>query len=139
MPCYLCEDRGNVVDIITCSLPLIANSVWFLHTLLLQKHNGITYLRYDDTNPEKEEEKFFVGILDMVRWLGYEPYKVTHASDNFQQLYDWAVELIRRGLAYVCHQKVEEIKGHNPPPSPWRDRPIAESLQLFEVGIPWAP
>ena len=59
-------------------------------------HNGVTYLRYDDTNPEKEEEKFFTGILDMVRWLGYEPWKITHASDNFQQLYDWAVELIKR-------------------------------------------
>ncbi|XP_013387414.1 glutamine--tRNA ligase [Lingula anatina] len=96
------------------------------------KNNGICYLRYDDTNPEKEEEKFFTGILDMVHWLGYSPYQVTHASDNFQQLYEWAVELIKRGHAYVCHQTVEEIKGINPPPSPWRDRPIEESLILFE-------
>ncbi|XP_038596019.1 glutamine--tRNA ligase isoform X2 [Tachyglossus aculeatus] len=95
-------------------------------------NNGICFLRYDDTNPEKEEEKYFTAILDMVEWLGYKPYTVTHASDNFDQLYAWAVELIRRGHAYVCHQQVEEIKGHNPPPSPWRDRPVEESLLLFE-------
>ena len=95
-------------------------------------HNGVCYLRYDDTNPEKEEEKFFVGIKDMVEWLGYKPYKVTHSSDNFQQLYEWAVVLIRKGLAYVCHQTADEMKGFNPKPSQWRDRPIEESLQLFE-------
>ncbi|KAG8557275.1 hypothetical protein GDO81_018392, partial [Engystomops pustulosus] len=95
-------------------------------------NGGICFLRYDDTNPEKEEEKYFTAIKDMVEWLGYKPYAVTHASDNFEQLYEWAVELIKRGHAYVCHQKVEEIKGHNPPPSPWRDRPAEESLLLFE-------
>lgn len=95
-------------------------------------HGGICYLRYDDTNPEKEEEKFFVGIKDMVEWLGYKPYKVTHSSDYFQQLYELAVQLIVRGHAYVCHQRAEDIKGFNPPPSPWRQRPVAESLQLFE-------
>nr|XP_061803279.1 glutamine--tRNA ligase-like isoform X2 [Nerophis lumbriciformis] len=95
-------------------------------------NNGICYLRYDDTNPEKEEEKYFTAIKDMVEWLGYTPYAVTHASDNFQQLYDLALDLIRRGHAYVCHQKGEELKGHNTPPSPWRDRPIEESLVLFE-------
>lgn len=91
---------------------------------------------------------------------GYKPYAVTHASDNFQQLYDLAVDLIRRysvltthaytlvrmhkafswlwffslfrGHAYVCHQKVEELKGHNVANSPWRDRPVEESLALFE-------
>lgn len=95
-------------------------------------NNGLCYLRFDDTNPEKEEEKFFKGIQDMVEWLGYKPYKITHASDNFDQLYLWAIDLIKRGHAFVCHQKPEEIKGFNPPPSPWRDRPIEESLQLFE-------
>jgi len=64
---------------------------------------------------------------------GYTPYKVTHSSDYFQELYDLAVELIRRGQAYVCHQRADEIKGFNPPPSPWRDRPVDESLVLFEV------
>ncbi|XP_058499969.1 glutamine--tRNA ligase [Solea solea] len=95
-------------------------------------NNGICFLRYDDTNPEKEEEKYFTAIKDMVEWLGYKPYQVTHASDNFQQLYDLAVDLIRRGHAYVCHQKGEELKGYNAPPSPWKDRPIEESLVLFE-------
>uniref|UniRef100_A0A8C5RSY4 Glutaminyl-tRNA synthetase n=1 Tax=Laticauda laticaudata TaxID=8630 RepID=A0A8C5RSY4_LATLA len=95
-------------------------------------NGGICFLRYDDTNPEKEEEKYFAGILDIVEWLGYTPYAVTHASDYFDELYALAVDLIKRGHAYICHQKVEEIKGHNPPPSPWRDRPIEESLLLFE-------
>uniref|UniRef100_A0A672HYB5 Glutamine--tRNA ligase n=1 Tax=Salarias fasciatus TaxID=181472 RepID=A0A672HYB5_SALFA len=95
-------------------------------------NNGICFLRYDDTNPEKEEEKYFTAIKDMVEWLGYKPYAITHASDNFQQLYDLAVELIRRGHAYICHQKGEELKGHNAPPSPWRDRATEESLVLFE-------
>jgi glutaminyl-tRNA synthetase len=53
----------------------------------------------------------------------------------FQELYELAVELIKRGHAYVCHQRSDEIKGHNPPPSPWRERPIHESLTLFEVRI----
>lgn len=64
---------------------------------------------------------------------GYKPYAITHSSDNFDQLYEWAVQLIKKDLAYVCHQKSEEIKGFNPPPSPYRNRPIEESLQLFEV------
>ncbi|XP_013990326.1 glutamine--tRNA ligase [Salmo salar] len=95
-------------------------------------NDGICYLRYDDTNPEKEEEKYFTAIKDMVEWLGYKPYEITHASDNFQRLYDLAVDLIRRGHAYVCHQRGEELKGHNPPPSPWRERPAEESLVLFD-------
>ncbi|KAG5318412.1 SYQ ligase, partial [Pseudoatta argentina] len=94
-------------------------------------YDGICYLRYDDTNPEKEEEKFFVGIREMVEWLGYKPTAITHSSDYFQQLYEWAIELIKKDLAYVCHQSSEEMKGFNPPPSPWRDRPVEESLQLF--------
>ncbi|VDN16136.1 unnamed protein product [Dibothriocephalus latus] len=92
---------------------------------------GVCYLRYDDTNPENEEERFFDAILDMVQWLGFTPYKITHASDNFQQLYEWALKLIDLDLAYVCHQRPEELKGFNPPPSPWRNRPIEESRQLF--------
>jgi len=60
------------------------------------------------------------------------PYKITHASDYFDDLHAYAVDLIKRGDAYICHQQYEEIKGHNPPPSPWRNRPINESLQLFD-------
>jgi len=95
-------------------------------------HNGLCNLRYDDTNPEKEEEKFFIGIKDMVEWLGYKPDAITYSSDNFEQLYEWGKVLIKKGLAYVCHQKSEDMKGFNPVPSPWRERPIEESLQLFE-------
>ena len=64
---------------------------------------------------------------------GHRPYKVTFASDYFPQLYQYAVELIRRGHAYVCHQHVEELQGHHPPPSPFRHRPAEESVRLFEV------
>lgn len=66
---------------------------------------------------------------------GYKPYKITHSSDYFDQLYEWAVQLIKKDLAYVCHQQAEEIKGFNPPPSPWRNRPVEENLQLFEVHV----
>lgn len=93
---------------------------------------GVCNLRFDDTNPEKEEEKFFTAIEDIVRWLGYDPARVTHSSDNFQQLYEWAVKLIQKNLAYVCHQKVEEMRGFEVQMSPWRDRSIEDNLQLFE-------
>jgi glutaminyl-tRNA synthetase len=65
-------------------------------------HGGVCYLRYDDTNPEKEEEQYFTAILDVVRWLGFEPYKVTYSSDNFEKLYQLAEKLIELGKAYVC-------------------------------------
>jgi glutaminyl-tRNA synthetase len=103
------------------------------------KHNGICYLRFDDTNPEAEDPVFFEAIKDNVKWLGFTPFKITHSSDYFDQLYEYAVELIKRDKAYVCHQTPEEIfKGrggadHGPRiPSPWRNRPIEESLKLFE-------
>lgn len=96
-----------------------------------EAHNGICFLRLDDTNPEAEKDEFVKSIAEMVKWLGYKPYKVTYSSDYFDQLHDYAVDLIKRGLAYVCHQKPHELRGFNPPPSPWRDRPINESLTLF--------
>ena len=95
-------------------------------------NGGICFLRYDDTNPEKEEERFVREIQEMVEWLGYKPYKITYSSDYFDLLYQYAYELTRRGLAYVCHQKPEELRGFDPPPSPWRDRPVEENLKLFE-------
>ncbi|KAJ7498739.1 glutamine-tRNA ligase [Mycena latifolia] len=73
-------------------------------------HGGKCYLRYDDTNPEKEEAQYFESILEMVRWLGFEPWKITYSSDYFQRLYELAVELIKRDKAYVCHCTQEEIK-----------------------------
>ncbi|CBY38578.1 unnamed protein product [Oikopleura dioica] len=93
--------------------------------------DGVCYLRYDDTNPEKEEEKFFTAIKDMVEWLGYTPWKITHASDNFQQLYELAIKLIKEDLAYICHMTADELKGIDSPHSPWRERPMEESLALF--------
>ncbi|KAI9145547.1 tRNA synthetases class I, catalytic domain-containing protein [Paraphysoderma sedebokerense] len=104
-----------------------------------QVHNGICYLRYDDTNPEAEEERFFNSIEESVRWLGFKPFKITYSSDYFQRLYELAVELIRRDKAYVCHCTGEEIylqrggaeKGPRTE-SPWRNRPIKESLAEFE-------
>jgi len=66
-------------------------------------HGGKCYLRYDDTNPAKEEGEYFDSIKEMVEWLGYKPYNVTYSSDHFDELYALAEELIKRGGAYVCH------------------------------------
>ena len=66
-------------------------------------YKGHCYLRFDDTNPEKEEEKYFTAIQDMIKWLGFTPYKITYSSDNFDKLYELAEELIKRDGAYVCH------------------------------------
>ncbi|PPQ65934.1 hypothetical protein CVT26_010696 [Gymnopilus dilepis] len=101
-------------------------------------YGGKTYLRYDDTNPEKEEARYFESILEMVRWLGFEPWKITYSSDYFTELYDLAVELIRRDKAYVCHCTQEEIKidrgekRGQPRACVHRNRPIEESLKEFE-------
>jgi glutaminyl-tRNA synthetase len=66
-------------------------------------HGGECYLRFDDTNPSGEEEKFFVAIEEIVSWLGFKPVRVTSSSDNFFRLYELAEDLINRGGAYVCH------------------------------------
>jgi glutaminyl-tRNA synthetase len=66
-------------------------------------HGGECYLRFDDTNPEAEDEKYFVAIKEIVEWLGFKPYAVTYSSDNFDKLYEKAEELINLGKAYVCH------------------------------------
>jgi glutaminyl-tRNA synthetase len=103
-------------------------------------HGGDCYLRFDDTNPEAEEEKFFVAIQDMVEWLGFKPYKVTYSSDNFDKLYGLAEKLIKYDGAYVCHCTDEEIKlqrgGPNHGPRfacAHRDRPTEESLAEFRA------
>ncbi|KAJ7094594.1 glutamine-tRNA ligase [Mycena belliarum] len=102
-------------------------------------HGGKCYLRYDDTNPEKEEAQYFESILEMVRWLGFEPWKITYSSDYFQRLYELAVELINRDKAYVCHCSQEEIKasrgeksGQPPRACAHRTRPVSESLAEFQ-------
>ncbi|KAA8529141.1 hypothetical protein F0562_034060 [Nyssa sinensis] len=101
---------------------------------LAKERGGCCYLRYDDTNPEAEKKEYIDHIEEIVRWMGWEPFKITYTSDYFQDLYDLAVELIRRGHAYVDHQTPEEIKEYREKKmnSPWRDRPIAESLKLFD-------
>ena len=66
-------------------------------------HGGICYLRFDDTNPEAEEEIYFTAIQEMIEWLGFKPAKITYSSDNFRKLYDLAEDLIKRDGAYVCH------------------------------------
>ena len=99
----------------------------------LAKHfGGHTYLRFDDTNPEAEDEKFIRDIKHCIEWLGYKPYKITHASDYFHQMYKFAQFLIGKGLAYVCHMSKDELKGSQVKTSPWRDRPINENQKLFE-------
>lgn len=105
-----------------------------------KSHDGVTYLRYDDTNPEAEEERYYEAIKENVEWLGFTPYKITYASDYFDQLYLYAIELIKKGKAYVCHMTGEEIRASrggddNKGPrfdSPFRNRPIEENLAEFE-------
>eukprot|EP01099_Mayorella_cantabrigiensis_P002286 TRINITY_DN2008_c0_g4_i1.p1 TRINITY_DN2008_c0_g4~~TRINITY_DN2008_c0_g4_i1.p1 ORF type:complete len:700 (-),score=166.98 TRINITY_DN2008_c0_g4_i1:163-2262(-) len=99
-----------------------------------KKNNGICFLRFDDTNPETEKADYIRSIIEDAQWMGHTPYRVTHSSDYFQQLYDYAVQLIKKGKAYICHQTAEEMhKGREEmTDSPWRDRPIEESLKLFE-------
>ncbi|CCM05577.1 uncharacterized protein FIBRA_07804 [Fibroporia radiculosa] len=103
-----------------------------------QHHGGRCYLRFDDTNPEAEEGRYFESILETIRWLGYEPWKITYSSDYFDQLYELAVELIRRDKAYVCHCTGDEIYanrgGDERGPRKactHRTRPVAESLAEF--------
>jgi len=104
-----------------------------------KKNGGNCYLRFDDTNPEKEDLEYFNSIIDNAKWMGWEPWKVTYSSAYFPQLYDLAVELIKRGKAYVCHETKEQMQaGRNADggkpgrPSPYRDRSVEENLRLFE-------
>ncbi|XP_068643603.1 glutamine--tRNA ligase-like [Aristolochia californica] len=101
---------------------------------LAKERDGCCYLRFDDTNPEAEKKEYIDHIEEIVQWMGWKPFKITYTSDYFQDLYDLAVELIRRGHAYVDHQLPEEIKEYREKKmnSPWRERPIEESLKLFD-------
>lgn len=105
---------------------------------IAEKFGGICNMRLDDTNPVAENPEFVQSILDDIAWLGYQPAAVLHASDYFQQLYEWAEYLINQGLAYVDDQDTETISaqrgGFGKPgiESPFRDRPVEESLDLFQ-------
>lgn len=105
---------------------------------IAERYNGVCNLRFDDTNPIKEDAEYVEAIKDNIHWLGFEWGEIFHASDYFQQLWDFAVKLIKEGKAFVDEQSAEDIAkqkgtttkaGTN---SPYRDRPIKESLELFE-------
>ena len=103
-----------------------------------QKYNAPVNLRFDDTNPAKEEQEYVDAIKKDIRWLGYNWAKECYSSDYFQQLYDWAVLLIKDGKAYVDSQSSEEMRAQKGTPtqvgsnSPFRTRSVEENLQLFQ-------
>ncbi len=102
-----------------------------------EKYNGICNLRFDDTNPSKEDTEYVDSILNDIKWLGFHWENVYYASDYFQQLWDFAVWMIKEGKAYIDEQSSEMIaeqKGtptQPGTPSPYRDRPIEENIELF--------
>ena len=104
---------------------------------LAQKYGGKTNLRYDDTNPVKEDVEYVDSIKEDIKWLGFQWDKELYASDYFDQLYQWAEDLIKRGLAYVDDQTQEEIRagrGTVDTPgteSPYRNRSVEENLKFF--------
>ena len=101
------------------------------------QHNGVCNLRFDDTNPTKENMEYVDAIKEDIQWLGYQWGNEYYASDYFQQLWDFAIELIKRGKAYIDEQSSEEIAAQKGTPtqpgieSPYRNRPVEESLDLF--------
>ncbi len=103
-----------------------------------EKYNGLCNLRMDDTNPTKEDVEYVDAIKEDIKWLGFDwGDRFYFASDYFERMYEYAVELIKKGLAYVCElngEQMREYRGdlNTPAKSPYRDRPIEESLDLFE-------
>jgi glutaminyl-tRNA synthetase len=103
-----------------------------------ERYNAPVNLRFDDTNPAKEEQKYVEAIQKDVEWLGFKWEKVCYASDYFQQLYDWAVQLVKDGKAYVDSQSSEDIAAQKGTPqepgtsSPYRNRSVEENLTLLE-------
>ncbi|SVB36653.1 uncharacterized protein METZ01_LOCUS189507, partial [marine metagenome] len=106
---------------------------------LAEKNNGKCNLRFDDTNPVKEEEEFVQSIIEDVKWLGFDwEDRLFYASDYFNQMYEYAVQLIRDGRAFVCDQTADEIKDcrgtltESGQESPYRNRSVDENLDLFQ-------
>ena len=104
---------------------------------LAEQFGGTCVLRFDDTNPETESEEYARALEAAVRWLGFAPAEVRYTSDYFGQLYDWATDLVRRGLAFVDSETEEQIRARRGTvteagsPSPFRDRPPGENLRLL--------
>ena len=105
---------------------------------IAERYGGICNLRFDDTNPTKENVEYVDAIMEDIRWLGFQWANVFYASDYFQQLWDFAVELIKEGKAYIDEQPQDVILSQKGTPtqpgieSPYRNRPVEESLALFE-------
>ena len=105
---------------------------------MAQKYNGVCNLRFDDTNPTKEDVEYVDAIMEDIKWLGFDWANVYYASDYFDQLWDFAIKLIKEGKAYIDEQTAEQIAEQKGTPtqagtnSPYRDRPIEESLELFQ-------
>eukprot|EP00494_Astrolonche_serrata_P029410 UN29677 len=112
---------------------------------LAEKHNGHCILRYDDTNPEAESVEFIEGMKENVEWLGYDTSRTTFSSDYFDEMYDLAIKLIKKGKAYVCHHTKPEVeeqrntckKAQNDPKtkiieSKWRNRSVEDNLNEFQ-------
>ncbi|MGB4033802.1 MAG: glutamate--tRNA ligase family protein, partial [Christensenellales bacterium] len=103
-----------------------------------EKYNGKCNLRYDDTNPVKEEVEYVDAIREDIKWLGFVWDEERYASDYFEQFYEYAVMLIKKGLAYVCDlsaEEIREIRGTLTEPgkeSPYRNRSVEENLRLFQ-------
>ena len=105
---------------------------------IAKRYGGVCNLRFDDTNPSKEDTEYVDSIMEDIQWLGFKWNNVYYASDYFQQLWDFAVRLIKEGKAYIDEQSREEIEVQKGTPqqagteSPYRNRPVEESLELFE-------
>jgi glutaminyl-tRNA synthetase len=106
-------------------------------------YNGTCNLRFDDTNPTKEDVEYVDAIMEDVRWMGFDwEDRLHYASDYFEQLYGFAVQLIRAGKAYVDDLNADEIREHRGTltepgtDSPWRNRSVEENLDLFSACVP---
>ena len=114
-----------------------AKAIWINYSTA-KKYNGLFNLRYDDTNPVKEDDEFVRSIEEDLRWLGAIPDGIFYGSDYFDKCYEYAVKLIKDGKAYVCDlsaDQMREYRGTLTEPgknSPWRDRSVEENLDLFE-------
>ena len=103
-----------------------------------EKYQGICNLRMDDTNPAKEDTEYVDAIQEDIHWLGFDwGDRFFYGSDYFTRTYELAVDLIKKGLAYVCELTPEQFREYRgdtttPAKSPWRDRPVEENLDLFE-------